>query len=97
MRVSLRIYFLIGAAGAVFHASWGQIVFVLAGYFALQSFEEWLVKRARDRALEDEICGWTPDPDDPEMENKGALTRKRLSGSDQVIVTRLSEFIWRIR
>jgi hypothetical protein len=88
--------FLIVAAASVLHVSFWTTVLVLFGYYAFGSLDEWIGRRARNNAFEAEI-EWEPDPENPEMENRGGLTRRRLIGKDQVIVTRLTESIWRIR
>jgi hypothetical protein len=97
MKPSFRVYFLLVLATSALHLSWWRSAIILLCYYALESLDAWISKRAKDKALEYELADWEIDQDDPEMESKGDLTRRRLSGNDQVIVTRLSEFIWRIR
>jgi hypothetical protein len=97
MKPSFGTYFLIVVGLAIFHLSWWRTAFVLIGYYACSSLDEWLVRRSREKAFEYEVEDWQIDQSDPEWESKGNWTRRRLSGSDQMIVTRVIEFIWRIR
>jgi hypothetical protein len=90
MRPSIRTCFLIGVAAAMFHLSPWTIVLILAGYVVVEWLDQRLARGARRAAIDYEMEGWEPDGDDSEHENKGTLTRVRLSGSDQVIVTRLA-------
>jgi hypothetical protein len=93
---SSRVYFLIIVVAAVLHTDWRLAAVVIFGYSSLESLDEWRLKRRRDKLIAEELS-WTPDPADPEMEIRGALTRKRLTGADQVIVGRLTEYLWKIR
>lgn len=96
MQMSFGVAFLIVAASVLFHFSFGTAVVLLGGYGAFASLDEWLAKRARGKVIEDELVGWQHDPDEPECETKGNLTRVRLSISEQIIVTRVLETLKRL-
>lgn len=50
-------------------------------------------REIRDAVLDDELFGWEVDADDPEHENKGTVTRIRLTGENQIIVARVAELL----
>jgi hypothetical protein len=66
------------------------------GYGFCADIDKWLAKRARAKLLTklfgEEIFGWEPDPNKPEYENWGNLTRRRLTGNDQIIVVRVRRY-----
>jgi hypothetical protein len=98
--MSLRAAFLIVAATVILHISFLPTVALLIGYGICADIDQWLAKRARTKALtklfDEEIFGWEPDPNKPEYENWGNLTRRRLTGNDQIIVTRVAEILRRM-
>ena len=100
MKLSLRIYFLIGVAADVLHLSASHTAFVLAGYAVLESFDEWLARRARNKAMikeiSDETEGWVLDENNPTYESKGDFSRIRLPDGDQIIVTRITDLLVRL-
>lgn len=97
MKPSWRIYFLIGVSAAVLHVSGWAACFVLVGYAAFEWLDQWLARKARWKEIEYEIEGWGPDPQDPEYETKGNLSRLRLRDKDAQVVGRITNFLVRIR
>ena len=100
MNLPFRALFLLVAAAAIFHLS-GWIVFVLiAGYVVCAELDNWQARRAKkketENAVDDELYGWEADPEDPESETKGALSRTRLVGKDQIVVSRVAQLLLRI-
>ena len=100
MKPSWRIYFLIGVSAVVFHLRPWTAGFVLAGYVVFEWLDQWLARRAKRKAIEeviqDETDGWEPDAEDPEYESKGDWQRPRLTGKDQVIVSRVAGILRRL-
>ena len=100
MQISLRATFLILGASVIFHLPLWQVGVLLVGYGVCEYFDQWRAKRANDKVkdevFDDEIYGWEPDVDDPDYENKGALTRMRLVGRQRIIVARVAEILRRM-
>ncbi len=42
------------------------------------------------------MCGWKVSAEDPEYEDKGKVSRTRLTGSDQIIAARVAELLTRV-
>jgi hypothetical protein len=55
----------------------------------------WLSSRAKDKVFDQEMFLWEKDPDNPDSEVFGGLSRVRLEQGHQRIVTRIAEFIRR--
>jgi hypothetical protein len=96
MQTSYRAVFVLMIAGAAFRFSFWHTCLVLIGYLSFEHLDQWLSKRAREKIIADETSGWETDPKDPAWENKGNLTRVKLNGDAQIIVTRLADLIRRI-
>jgi hypothetical protein len=100
MQTSWRIVFLIAAAAAVAHLTTWTMLVILFGYLGFERLDNWLVRRERqkerEKVIEDEMWGWEPSPDDSNCEDKGEMSRVRLTGSDQIIVSRVAELLRRI-
>lgn len=94
--MSLRAAFLIVAAAIVLRVPFGATLIVLIGYAICTWLDQWMYDRAKDKALESEMHGWEPDPDDPDWENNNGLSRRKLTGESQLVVTRISEIIRRM-
>jgi len=94
--MSFSAAFLILATAGIFHVSVWQTCLVLIGYLSLARLDQWLAKRVKDKVIEDEIYGWETDSEDQAMETKGNLTRVKLTGHEQVIVTRVAEILRRL-
>jgi hypothetical protein len=95
-RPSFAIVFVIlaGAAAARFTA-WTSLLIVL-GYIAFDFLDCILKRKAIEELIEYETTGWKQDRDDSEYENRGNLSRLRLNGPDQIIVTRIGEMLRRM-
>jgi hypothetical protein len=94
--MSFRAAFLIVAAAVILHVSFLGTCILLIGYSGLASLDEWLIKRAKEKVIEDETSGWTVDRDDAEWEEKGNWTRVKLPNKEQIIVTRVAQLLRRI-
>ena len=76
-------------------ALWKATV-VLIGYWSFERLDQWLSKTAKEKVIDDETDGWRTDPDNPEYEDNGQLTRVKLSDKEQIMVTRVAELLRRI-
>ena len=94
--MSWRAGFLVVAAVVVLHLSDWQAGFVIVGYFAFARLDEWLANRARAKAIDEELNGWTPDAGDAQFESKGSWSRMRLPQNEQIVVTRVAELLRKI-
>jgi hypothetical protein len=92
-----RTSFLIVAAGVILHVAFLPIFAVLIGYVGFASLDKWLVRKRREAIIDYEIHGWTVDPEDPESEIKGNLSRVKLPSKEQIVVARVAELLSRIR
>jgi len=61
-----------------------------------EQLDRWLSQREREKAIHDVMCGWKVSAEDPEYEDKGKVSRARLTGSDQVITARVAELLTRV-
>jgi len=93
MKISFRAWFLIIVACAVFKLPIWMTVAVVFGYEIAEYFDQRQAKKARQQNLDDVMFGWEPSKDDPEYEDKGGLTRVRLSGKDQILAARIAELL----
>jgi len=84
------------AALAVHNIALWKATVVLIGYWSFERLDQWLSKRAKERVIDDETDGWRTDPDNPEYEDNGQLTRVKLSDKEQIMVTRVAELLRRI-
>src|SRR5712691_3400705 len=96
MRPSWRVTFLIMAELAVHNIALWKATVVLIGYWSFERLDQWLSKRAKEKVIDDETDGWRTDPDNPEYEDNGQLTRVKLSDKEQIMVTRVAELLRRI-
>jgi hypothetical protein len=96
MQTSLRSAFLIVAAAAVLDLSLLKTCLILIGYWCFERLDLWLAKRVKDAAIADVMDGWETNPEYPEDEDKGGLTRVKLSGPNQIIVARVAELLRRV-
>ena len=93
MRISFKAVFLIVAASVVFHVSLWQIFTILFGYTICEYADQHQSNKAKQAWFEYETSGWTTDPKDPTHEEKGNLTRVKLSDPEQIIVTRVGRIL----
>ena len=96
MQISWRVAFLIVAAAGAMHLSLWKVFVVLVGYLGFEQLDRRLSQRAKEKAIHDVMCGWKVSAEDPEYEDKGEVSRVRLTGSDQVITARVAELLTRI-
>lgn len=89
--------FLIFVVAVYVHASPLATGVAIGGYFAFDTLDRLLATRARNRAINDAIgeviYGWMRDDSDPEYENKGGLTRLKLSDRDEALVMRIADLL----
>jgi hypothetical protein len=93
MKLSFRAWFLIIVACAEFKLPIWMTVAVVLGYEIAEYFDQRQAKKARQQNLDDVMFGWEPSKDDPEYEDKGGLTRVRLTGKDQILAARIAELL----
>jgi len=85
---------LVGSAAARFSAQ--MALLVVAGYVAFDFLDCVLKRREIEKLLEGETMGWKQDREDSEYESRGNLSRIKLTGADQIIVTRIGEMLRRM-
>ena len=83
------------AAGAM-HLSLWKVFVILVGYLGLEQLDRRLSQRAKEKAIHDVMCGWKVSAEDPEYEDKGKVSRARLTGSDQILAARVGELLTRV-
>ncbi len=95
-RPSFAVVFLIlvGTAAARF-STWMGLV-VVAGYIAFDFLDCVLKRREIEKILEGETTGWEQDREDSEYESRGNFSRIKLTGANQIIVTRVGEMLRRM-
>jgi hypothetical protein len=96
MKLSFRTWFLIIVACAVLKLPIWITLAILFGYEVAGYFDLRQAKKARQEIADDLMFGWEPNTDDPEYEDKGDLSRVRLTGKDQILVARIAELIVRV-
>ena len=96
MKPSFRAWFLIAVACVVFNLRWGSVV-ILVGYGLAEYFDQRQEKKTREEIFDDALFGWKPSEDDKEYEDKGGLSRVRLTGQNQIVAVRVGELLVRMR
>ena len=96
MKISWRVAFLIVATAGAMHLSLWKVFVVLVGYLGFEQLDRWFSQRAKEKAIHDVMCGWKVSAEDPEYEDKGRVSRARLTGSDQILAARVGELLTRI-
>jgi hypothetical protein len=94
--MSFKDAFLIVAAGVILHISMAAIAVLFIGYFGFTRLDQWLANRARDKVFEDELYGWTTDPEDSDCEVNGGMTRLKVPSNEKIMVTRIAEVLRKI-
>jgi hypothetical protein len=84
------------AAAGVMNLTMWKIFVVLIGYWGCDRLDNWLATREKGKAIHDVMCGWKTSADDPEYEDKGEVSRVRLTGSNQIIAARVAELLRRV-
>lgn len=87
-----RATLLIFALGPVVHAPVGYTFLVYIGYWICAVLEQ----MGKEQVFEDHMDGWETDPHDPEHEDKGNLTRVKLTGQNQVVAYRVAHLLSRM-
>jgi hypothetical protein len=95
-RPSYSVIFLI-IVGMAFtrYPAW-MAAFIVLGYIAFDFLDYSLKRKAIEKLFEEETTGWERDEEDSEYENRGNLSRIKLTGQDQIIVTRIGEMLRRM-
>jgi hypothetical protein len=94
---SFRAWFLIIVACVVSHLSGWSVTVIFIGYGIAEYVDQWWAKKAREEILDDLLFGWEPSKDEPEHEEKGGLSRVRLTANDQILAARIAELLVRMR
>jgi hypothetical protein len=97
MKPSFRAWFLIIAACVVFHLSFWRAAAILVGFGIAEYLDQRQAKKASEEILEDVLFGWEPSKDDTEYEEKGTVSRVRLTGQSQILAARIGELLVRMR
>ena len=96
MQISWRVAFLIVAVAGAMHLSLWKVFVVLVGYLGLEQLDRRLSQRAKEKAIHEVMCGWKVSAEDLEYEDKGKVSRARLTGSDQILAARVGEMLTRV-
>jgi hypothetical protein len=94
--MSFRVVFLLVFAAATFKVSPSGCAVLLVGYIATARLDQWQAVRGKTKIIEDEMYGWTIDPDDSESEVKGNIARRKLPTHEQIVVARVADLLRRI-
>ena len=95
-RPSFAIVFLILAGAAAVRLTTRTALLVVLGYVAFDFLDCVLKRKAIEKLLEEETDGWKQDKEDSEYEYRGNLSRIKLKGPDQIIVSRIGEMLRRM-
>lgn len=94
--MSFTALFLLVFAAAYFRLTSIQALVLLAGYVGFTALDQWYRRRKRQKTIEYELVGWKVSAEDPEYEEKGNLSRRKLTGENRIIVTRVVEAVERM-
>ena len=92
---SFAIVFLILAGAAAAKFTNLTALLIVLGYSEFD-FLDSIAKRKDIEKMFEQETEWEQDKEDSEHENRGNLTLLRLTGSDQIIVTRFGEMLRRM-
>jgi len=87
--------FLIGISVAALHGSLVQAVFAILGYQVCDFIDHF----AKQKVLDDisgEESEWNADPEDPESEVLGNMSRRKLPSEHQIAVYRIGNLLRRM-
>jgi hypothetical protein len=70
---------------------------ILIGYGIAEYVDQRQAKKAKEEICDEELFGWEPSKDEPESEEKGAFSRVRLTGQEQILAVRIAELLVRMR
>jgi len=93
MRPLFRMWFLIVIACFVLNLSSGRMLIVLVGYAIAEYVDQRLAKRTREKWIADVMYGWDQCADGTEYEEKGNLTRVKLTGQNQIVAARVADLL----
>ena len=94
--MSFAVLFLLVFAAFYFHFSITNVAVLFGGYFGFTELDKWYRRRERSKIVEQELRGWKADREDSECETKGNLSRRKLTGENQVIAARVVEAVERL-
>ena len=93
--MSFAALFLLVIAAVHFRLSTVEALILFGGYAGFAALDRWNRRRERTKIVEDELLGWKPKSDDSEWEDKGNLSRIRLTGENQIIAARIIQALER--
>ena len=96
MRFPWRATFLIVALVPTLNVSWVYVAFILVGYNVFNFVEHLQKQTALDSEFEYEFLDWEVDQEDPGWENKGNLSREKMSPDNQIVVARTTDLLRRM-
>jgi hypothetical protein len=94
--MSLAALFLVVFAAVHFRLSAVETIVLLAGYVGLSALDRWYRRRERAKIVDEELFEWEKDKEDAEFESKGSLSRRRLTGENQIIAARVIQALQRL-
>jgi hypothetical protein len=94
-RPSYAVVFLIIVGLALTRSSAFMATLLVLGYIFFNVLD-YIFKRKAIENLFDEETDWKHDKTNPEYENRGNLTRVKLTGANAIIVTRIGEMLRRM-
>jgi hypothetical protein len=86
--MSFATLFVLAIAAFRFHLNPIETIVLFAGYLGFAWLDKWYRRRQRQKIVEYELFGWKADNEDGDFENKGEMSRRRLTGQDKVNVSR---------
>ena len=72
-----------------------RMAVILIGYGIAEYLDQRQARKERDTINEYETDGWKQCEGEPEYEEKGNMSRVKLTGQNQIIVTRIAELLRR--
>jgi len=94
--MSITVLFLLALAAFHFSLSLVQSVVLFAGYVGFTALDAWYRRRRTAKLVDDELFGWEVDKEDTEYENRGNLSRRRLTGENQIVAVRVVKTLQRM-
>ena len=100
MRPPIATIFVFVFSAAMLKASSTEIGVGIFGYVILAEVDRWFEKRARrkelDKLWDDLTSNWKPDPEFPDSEVNGNLSRMQLTGENKILYGRIVELLVRV-
>ena len=94
--MSFAALFLLVFAAVHFRLSAVELVILVAGYVGFASLDKWYRRRERAKIIEEELFQWKADKEDADFEYRGNLSRRRLTGENQIIAARVIQTLERL-